>query len=219
MNMRTEQLDSNKISFGWNSVTHKAITLKACNRINKFYTKKVGLKPFDAEKLINASILPDLEKNPLESHSADIFERRPNDAYDCFRKYESIVIDDIQQGNNNNIELNIGRALHFLQDMNDPKHVISFEGSISKSEKASHKRFEDSAVLIQKEVLQEAKLNNQPTGDFEQALQDSLEISSKNAKLPQNEQNIKKLKIEGLTNSYKVTYEFLAKLAETVRTK
>lgn len=181
-------------------------------KLNKVFEKATGVKPFSVNRLADASILPDIEKNVFESHSADIFNRIENDAYDCFRKYEQKSIEDIRGGRFEDLESNIGRALHFLQDMNNPMHVKS-PSNTAKVDLRAHKQFEDSAMFMQKDVLQGLKDTYKPLNDFEFSLRAGLESTSKNS---HSDLKDDRFKIEGLKNSYIATYEFLLKLAKII---
>lgn len=213
--------DNNRINFGWNAVTHKMITQTAVNTINKAYSKNPSNRLFNVNNLMKGSVLPDIEKHLPGSHSADIFNPRKGDALENFKRYEKLILKELKMGKCERLEFNIGRALHFLQDMQNPKHVI-FSPRQSKADKINHKHFEDSAVKIQNATIKEARnLYSDKREGFEKILQQSLEQTSNNAHLPkriaQTAHCQTKLKQKGLINSYNVTYEFLAKIAELLK--
>lgn len=209
------------INFGWSAKTHKAITQAAADKINKASTHKDGKPIFDARQLTEASILPDKEPHSVNAHAADITKLRSDDALASFNQYDANVRVLIKSKNKEGLSENIGRALHYLQDMQNPMHVNSTVAPCA-AEMALHKEFETHAVSIQNETIKYAKgiQVDKPVefGEF-------LTVKMKEAKvmanyITRNLPTINKLlptEQQGLINSYQVTYKYLTTLAKLMK--
>jgi len=219
-------LSNSNIHFGWNGVTHQALSQAATNAVNKKMTGNAADGIFNTMAITLASPLPDKEKHVPHSHSADIDSLQSGDAYDTFQQNDKKIKEEIKSGNSKNLEDLIGRNLHYLQDMTDPAHAMDYLTFIpTQKDKDIHLQIENDAKRIQKSAIVYAKqLPDNEDNDFDTFLtnkmsqtkeiyKDIKEVYSKR-KNATNKVKLETLETKSLVNSYQVTYRYLKSLAE-----
>jgi len=218
--MRANKNDLN-VNFGWSAKTHKAITQAAAEKINKASTHKGGKIIFNTKLLTESSILPDKAPHPMGSHSADVTKLRDGDAFAVFQQYDKNIRAMIKSKNSEGLSDNIGQALHYLQDMQNPMHV-NFNDKPSDAEMLFYLQFENDAIKIQHEMINYAKgIQIAKPIKFD----DFLNLKMKDSKLMANHiaRNLTKVKDrlaidqQSLINSYQVTYKYLSDLAALIK--
>lgn len=210
---------NSKLNFGWEGPTHTALSQAAANKVNKEVCPNSPNGIFNVQNITYASILPDKEKHEPGSHSANIMKLRDGDAFASFKKYDKKIKELIQSGNIEKLDENIGRALHYLQDMMNPFHVI-YKQKFSKTEKDFHKMFEKQAILIQHDTISQAKLNIPGNDiDFMTFLKEKMNIAKEKSNQVVNlslkhKVDFTELQKETLTDSYQITYKYLKNIAK-----
>ena len=130
--MKREKNIMNKIGFGWKHSTHKVISEEIANQINKSLNNNMKI---DIETLKESCVYPDFVRKKKSSlihgHFADIDNPSvdPPDAYKLFSEYTKKAIAANKNAQSNEREYYkrdkyLGYALHFLQDMLNPFHVV-----------------------------------------------------------------------------------------------
>lgn len=198
------------LNFGWNGVTHQALTRKAANKINKLNRNNKNTISYNVEKLISASVLPD-KMHKDTPHIADIDFLEEINAYTMFKKFDKKAKTAYKQGNEEQFHTNIGKAIHYLQDMMCPPHCSAKKRTRTKAEMMNHKHFEDTTEKFQHDTIQEAKLEHK---GIDTNLDDYIKNKMRNTKeLKQkresNKLNLKKTIIFSLKNGYDISFEYL----------
>lgn len=209
------------ISFGWAGKTHKALTQAAVNKVNKTFRCFGENAVFNTKLLTEASILPDRDLYIAGSHSADIDNPRVGDAFSKFKEIDKKIRHLIKNNDSEFLNENIGRALHYLQDMQNPLHV-NYAPKSAKREKLLHSKFEESAVSIQHETIKSVVPQKL---DKSLSFENFLEIKMNESKAIANYiiqnlasmTNTVELERQGLKNAYQVTYKYLSELAKLMK--
>lgn len=203
---------NNNLTFGWNPVTHIAITKKAANKINQLNGQNIQ---FNVGHLAEASILPD-KVHKDTPHFADIDNLKGENGYTMFENFHKKAVESFKWDDKKGFEENAGKALHYLQDIMNPYHVIKRKQI--KEEGLNHLKFEEYADHLQKGVLEENKLENQKTDlNFTDFLKKKMkETKEQKLKLEKNQTNHKKAIKTSLRKAYNVSIEYLDALSKEV---
>lgn len=154
-------LNQPEVSFGWSHSTHKIISGRAVQRINHSLPPSMRV---DIETLMDSCIAPDSERKKItgyiHGHFADIdnLSSNPKDAHSLLISYTHKAVTANRDGKFNpraydKRDKYLGYALHFLQDMLNPFHVVFKKLPKDDPERVMHKKFEKFAQKIQEEVL------------------------------------------------------------------
>jgi len=207
------------LNFGWLGPTHKDLSYNAAKALNEENKGVSSGHVWNFSEISQKSVLPDQEPHQPGSHSANIKKLRDNDALANFKKYNSIIEDSIAKGNTSKLNENVARALHYLQDMMNPFHVI-FQQSFSKKDVELHNNFEKEAIKVQSEYIQQAqKISPESEGDFFETLYKKMADSKVRSNLAvnmslKNKPDLKELKQKSIIDSYHISYLYLKKLKE-----
>ncbi len=161
-----------KVSFGWKHSTHRLISKITSSRFNRQVSPDRGIS---WELLQESCVAPDFSRkvipNYARGHFADIdnYSADPPDALALLKKYTNKAIDEHEksyQGDTrdrlNKRDNYIGYALHFLQDMLNPFHVVFRTLPKEHPERVAHTHFEKLAQKIEKGIIGQIKLPETP---------------------------------------------------------
>lgn len=202
------------LNFGWNGVTHQALTQKAANKINKLNRNNKDAFKFNTMKLVEASTLPDkIHKDT--PHIADVDNLEGINGYSLFKNFHHKAIEAFKNEDLSNFETNVGKAIHYLQDIINPYHVSAKKMKQKQIAMINHKHFEDRAEQFQHNAIQEARLEHQKS---DLGLEEFVKNKMKTAKNIKNDKKINSPKniTTSLKNSYKVSFEYLSKVQEEI---
>lgn len=208
----------NTISFGWTHSTHKLFTQIAYDRLQG--TKKFN--NIDTEVLELGCIEPDFDRkkvvNHCHGHFADYDDliKRPkiNNAYNLAIRYTEKAIQAFNDNNPGGQALNMGRAIHFIQDMLNPYHVVFREVDKNHPERIMHKQFEKKAKDLQMKVAQNTRIDkidkNTQEGFFKTFLPSLMKKTKQISKTLKNDSITERRAIEkSLQNTLIATCRFL----------
>lgn len=209
-----ESVVSNQ-TFGWKHSTHRLITQKVINRTNLFLPKA---EEFNYEILKYSCVEPDLSRKNItkyvHGHFADIdnpsFE--PPDALQLTKIYTQKATEAHQLGLFQKRDDYLGYALHFLQDMLNPVHVVFVPAPKGHPERIMHKHFEEVATEIQDDVLSEANLSS--VSEEQSFFRKTLPTAMRTAKnqliqLKKSGSNARNIAKWALLNTYITTSHYL----------
>lgn len=210
-----------QINFGWKGVTHQAVSQAAINKVNK----ELGNSAiFDVQQITLLCTLPDNEKHPPHSHSADITSLKEGDAYYMFHQYDRSIKSKLANKDKERLNELIARAFHSLQDMTDPAHARDYlEVKQTRLDQSIHLKIENDAIKHQKFAINYAKNNiDSSFADFEtflilkmqeskQSYNDIKQLISKR-KNQTNSAKIEALEIKSIISTFNLTYKYLKEL-------
>lgn len=225
--MLVSGVNKNKDStFGWNHSTHRLVTKKLVQRANMLLQEPMKL---DYEILKYSCVEPDFSRQNItkyiHGHFADIDNpsSNPPDALQLAKRYSEKAIDAHKNGLYKKRDDYLGYALHFIQDMLNPVHVVFVPVPKGHPERVLHKRFETLAATIQEDTFNTTRLpeidyNNQ---FFEKVLPEAMR-KAKNQLIKLKEGNLENEKMQNiaaqaLQNTYKTTYLYLQNFAVQLR--
>lgn len=200
------------LNFGWNSSTHKALTQKVTNGINKINSTKKGTHKFNTERIIKACILPDQESSlKAVPHVADISKLRKVDGLTMFEDFHNRALKSFQHKKTAEFEKNLGIATHYLQDILNPYHVNSTNRTPGKITARLHYFFEEDACHFHHEIQENTKKEyKKPEMELIDFIKHKMrKTKSIKNKLKTNEISKEDAIKESLQNSYEATVEFL----------
>lgn len=222
--MLVQQKNTNPyINFGWEGPTHKALSQAGANKVNKEFCKNSTNLIFNVPMITESSILPDKEKHLPGSHAADITNLKKGDAFFNFNTMDKKIKTQIDNGNYTQISEDIGRALHYLQDMINPFHVL-IKSKLSESDKTSHFKFEQDALTVQSDCITLAKNTAiEEESDFYSFLKKKMQKAKDKSILintPMSKRkpiNLKQMQKDSIIDSYQITYAYLKHLAKMLK--
>ena len=226
--MRMDSIKNNSVGFGWNWSTHKMFSADVARRVNRSLSNKMKI---DIDFLKESIIEPDLSRKKIEGfihgHFADIdnLSANPPDAYHLLLRYTKKAIEANKNALYNEREYYkrdkyLGYALHFLQDMLNPFHVVF--SSLPKGHllREAHKRFEKVAENRQNKILENVKLSEYQTDEsfFDNILPRAMRQAKKlwqKVDVTDNDCYFDDYCIDkSLENTYITTNAYLEKVAE-----
>lgn len=202
-------------TFGWKHSTHRLITEKVVNRCNLFLS---GADELNYEILKYSCIEPDFSRKNItkyvHGHFADIDNPsfNPPDALQLTKIYTKKATEAHKMGLVKKRDDYLGYALHFLQDMLNPVHVVFVPAPKGHPERIMHKDFENIAAEIQENILSETNLTFAPEG--ESFFQETLPRAMRTAKIQLNYlkkdgSDRQKIAKAALQNTYLTTNSYL----------
>jgi len=209
----------NNTTFGWSHSTHKLITQKLVQRSNMALPEAMK---FDYEILKYSCIEPDFSRHDItkyiHGHFADIDNpsTEPPDAFQLAKRYSEKAIEAHKNGMYKKRDDYLGYALHFIQDMLNPVHVVFIPVPKGHPERILHKNFETLAAKMQEDTFMKTRLTEPdlstnffgktlPTA-MREAKNQLLQLKSGNG---ENMQDIANL---ALQNTYRTTHIYLQNL-------
>lgn len=210
---------SDQTAFGWQHSTHRLIT----ERLVKAHNKNLPAHAwFNTDILKYSCVEPDFSRKNItkyiHGHFADIDKPsyEPPDAFALATRYASKTIESHQKGDYGKRDDYLGYALHFIQDMLNPKHVVFESVPKDHPERIEHKKFEQVAEAIQKEVLGKTPISTQGMAMpfFEVTLPAAMRETKKLYYRIKNKDynDLAEIAAISLKNTYRTTNEFLKKL-------
>lgn len=206
-------------AFGWKFSTHKEITKLMVIRFNPLLPKE---GQFNYEILKYSCIEPDLSRKHvtkyIHGHFANVNKPSvdPPDGRQLLIKYTNAAIKMHKEGNYAKRDDYLGYALHFLQDILNPMHVIFKPLDKASKERIFHKKFEKLATEIQKTIFKTSNLTSLEDSDpfFEKILPKAMKKAKKQLKKIKNKKydNINEIVAAALDNTYKTTAVYFRKL-------
>ena len=213
--------NNNSTTFGWNHATHRFITEKLVAKHNPSLPAKMKLN-YDILKY--SCVEPDFSRRNItkyiHGHFADIdnLSNDPPDAYSLAVTYTNKAIDAHRSGLYGKRDDYLGYALHFIQDMLNPVHVVFVAVPKGHPERVLHKEFENVAETVMKDTFAKTNIDDVDTElpFFEKILPDAMR-STKDLLLrikTNDYNNLSEIAIEALGNTYKTTNLYLKGLME-----
>lgn len=205
-----------KTSFGWSHLMHRSITEKIAGKYNKLLPYSEGLNVI---RLKQSCIEPDFSRKQITSyisgHFADIDNRStdPPDAFELVKIYSNKALKANEKKNYDKRDDYLGYAIHFLQDMMNPKHVVFKDFPKGSAGRQDHIDFENMAEAIRTLVLKAPKpeTKNQFEPFFDTALPSAMRETKNLFKglKNKNPQNITNILISSIQNTYNMTDRYI----------
>lgn len=212
-------IDKNRMTFGWNHSTHQLFSCKLAKSSNAMLPAKAK---FNLEIIRYGCVEPDFSRKNItkyiHGHFADIdnLSNDPPDARMLLSKYTRLAIEANSNRNYSKRDMYVGYALHFLQDMLNPLHVVFTPLEKNHPDRLFHKRFENIAEGLQGSVVNgvEFKENNLEKHFFREALPEAMRKAKNHLEKIKNHDfdNISEIAIQSLDNTYKTTDLYFKKL-------
>lgn len=202
-------------AFGWKHSTHRLITEKVVNRCNLFMRPA---EEFNYEILKYSCVHPDSSRKNItrfvHGHFADIDKPSydPPDALELTGIYSRKAGEAHRMGLYQKRDDYLGYALHFLQDMLNPVHVVFIPAEKDHPERVLHKDFEALAAALQDNVV--ARTNLTFTKEGEQFFEETLPNAMRTAKnqlleLKKSGSDHREIAREAIRNTYLTTNAYI----------
>lgn len=209
------------VAFGWNHSTHKFITEKLVAKHNASLPSSMKLN-YDILKY--SCIEPDFSRKNItkyiHGHFADIdnLSNDPPDAFSLAVTYTNKAIEAHKNGLYGKRDDYLGYALHFVQDMLNPMHVVFVAVPKGHPERTLHKEFENVAQTVMKDSYKKAKVDGYDSEMpfFEKVLPDAMR-KTKNlmVRIKSNDyEHLSEIAALALDNTFKTTSLYLKRLVE-----
>ncbi|GEM_PF-6420332 len=232
--MRVDNLNTNKLGFGWNCSTHKLFSEKIAANVNNSLSPKMQI---DIEFLKESILEPDLMrkfdkvKGAIHGHFADIDNLSPDppDAFHMLLRCTKKALEANQNAQTNEREFYkrdryLAHALHYLQDMLNPFHVVFNVIPKDHPERQAHKRFERISESRQNRIIKETILSEKDSeiSFFDKVLPDAMNKAKElwgkiqdSDLTPSNDSAfISAMADASLENTYRATNAYLQRIAQ-----
>ena len=208
--------NSDSKPFGWKHSTHRLFVARAIEKANFSMPSHAQFN----DGILNYSCVePDLSRKYvtkfIHGHFADIdnLSSDPPDAYALVQKYTDKALEAHKVQQYNKRDNYLGYALHFLQDMLNPMHVVFNLVPKEHPERIAHKHFEQIATTIENEVVENTELQQIP--EFLSFFDEVLPVAMRDTKYLHNKINVNnhknflKIARQSLETTYQMTEAYL----------
>jgi len=207
------------VAFGWNHATHRFITEKLVAKHNPSLPVSMRL---NYEVLKYSCVEPDFSRRNItkyiHGHFADIdnLSNDPPDAFSLATTYTNKAIEAHKRGLYGKRDDYLGYALHFVQDMLNPMHVVFEAVPKGHPERVLHKEFENVSQTVLKDTFKKANIDSFDTEMpfFEKVLPDAMRATKDlMVRIKSNDyDNLSEIATLALDNTFKTTNLYFKRL-------
>jgi hypothetical protein len=162
-------------------------------------------------------------KSYINGHFADIdnLSTEPPDAYALAKLYTQKMLKENKNKNYEKRDMYLGYALHFIEDMLNPVHVVFKKAPKFSPIRVSHKKFEGVATTVEKNVVKNTKLEkyNYKEDFFSQTLPKAMrytKVLSKKVSV-NNSSNYLNISERALKNTYITVNKYLHYIVKQIK--
>ncbi len=214
----------NSVNFGWNHATHRYITAKLLAKYNSALPKKIR---FNEEILRYSCVEPDFSRRNItkyiHGHFADIDNpsTEPADAFCLAVRYTNKALEAHSNGLYSKRDDYLGYALHFVEDMLNPMHVVFVPVPKGHPERVLHKKFEGIAEGVMYKEIEKiepiAKDSDLPF--FEKILPDAMRRTKNLMIRIKGDENadLSQISAEAIKNTYETTSQYFVKFISQIK--
>lgn len=210
---------NNCVNFGWNHATHRYITEKL---VAKHNSSLPASERFNYEILKYSCVEPDFSRKNItkyiHGHFADIDNpsNEPADAFCLAVRYTNKAVEAHKNGRYSKRDDYLGYALHFIEDMLNPMHVVFVKVPKGDPERVLHKKFEGIAESLMVDEI--SKIDAKSIGDaspfFKKTLPDAMRKTKNLMRKIKEDENpdLPSIAAEAIKNTYETTNQYFKKL-------